>query len=121
MDLSIRNNDDGNDTNFSKYSAIGNKKAVPTRLPNFDKGYVEPKKESTSKPDLPKKEPPTKPSEAKKSTGIQGMLDKQTSNAPIKASENKVASKDTTSTAKQKPGSKKTSAKGNNQMVSEKF
>lgn len=45
VDLSIRNKEDNTDSNFSKYSSIGNKKAVPNRLPNFDKGYLEPKKE----------------------------------------------------------------------------
>ena len=108
MDLSIRNKDEGNDTNFSKYSAIGNKKAVPNRLPNFDKGYVVPKTESKS--NLPKNETTTKTSDDKKN-GVQKMFDKQISNAPNKLAENKVIDKEV-SKGKQKSETKKVATKG---------
>ena len=108
VDLSIRNKDEGNDTNFSKYSAIGNKKAVPNRLPNFDKGYVVPKTESKS--NLPKNEPTSKIPDDRKG-GVQKMFDKQISNAPNKSAENKVIDKDV-SKGKQKVETKKVAAKG---------
>merc|ERR1712223_1737091 len=112
VDLSIRNKEDNTDSNFSKYSSIGNKKAVPNRLPNIDKGYLEPKKEIKSEPaaNLQKKEPANKGLDAKKSTAIKGMFDKQTTNSSAKITENENSNSAVT---KQKSDDKKTQAEGN--------
>ena len=120
MELSIRNKEDSNDSNFSKYSSIGNKKAVPNRLPNFDKGYLEPKKDIKNEPktesrnksdeNLQKKEPANKGFDAKKSTAIKGMFDKQTTNSSAKITENKSSN---SAVVKQKSEDKKAQAKGN--------
>ena len=114
VDLSIRTKEDGGDSNFSKYSAIGNRKAVPNRLPNLDKGYILPKTEPKTEPkhNVPKNEPTIKVSDNKKNTGDQGTSVKQISNATTKSMENKAANKEI-SKGKQNSETKKGTAKGN--------
>ena len=115
VDISVRNkNEENSELSQTKHCAIAYKKAVPNRLPNFDRGYEEKPIEPKIKTEIPEKEvvsnqnPPTK-----KNSGIKGMFDKQKGTSSSKtATEENVSKKDLPTNSKPNVTAKAPSGKG---------
>ena len=112
MELSVREKTNI-DVAPSKFSAIGNKRAVPNRLPKFDKGYEDNSADKKPKQDLPKKDISNQNNQNKINTGIHGMLKKQNDNPSVKLEQNSKDSKNEIQTnAKAKITNKNSQVKG---------
>ena len=112
MELSVRD-EKGSDSLLAKYSAIGNKRAVPNRLPTFDKGYEDAAVDKKSGPVISKKESSVQDKPAKNATGVKGMFDKQNETTRDKTIENKKdVKKEVQTNAKPKTTQKNSNAKG---------
>ena len=112
MELSVREKTNI-DVAPSKFSAIGNKRAVPNRLPKFDKGYEDNSADKKIKQELPKKDTSGQNNQNKINTGIHGMLKKQNDTTGVKSEPTTKDSKNEIQTnAKAKPTNKNSQVKG---------